>query len=597
MKELIDFFVRIWTFLTLPKQERRAKLKAEIKARALQTKTEAKALLKGVPNAIKLGGATVKDTKSEITSRINSVYNNKAKRELLFFRWLFAFLIVCFAYFAMMILFAEVDEIGPKAYDEFFSLFFNVALIPMLLAGGVVLAISTFFEGTLIYTTIAVVLTFFGYFVQITVSKLISHGPAPDDVAKGNMFLFVLSIVAGIIAAFVLNVFNRESLKKYTFHFCNVAAALLFFVLRFFTGGYHGTYAWLSLFGKQMQITVIIELLAIISFVALLTQKDISQKRAILGLFAIFIIHGMGFLLINEIGTMLIITITAVLLIISSKKFSFKQLLAVFLVFAIMVVAVYGVLVGCHKYAVAHTDENTKQVSQQIDDVEKKAKSTKKKSKELNPLIKTGNSIYNKIQNRFEGHKTTNIHGYKGAEYQDSRALRILMSSTVFGNDSEIEISQIESDFVFLYVLLRMGIPIACGMIGLLLLMMLKILPTAIKCKNNKDEADGLLVFGLNISLLIQTYISVLSSTLVIPTIGVSCVFISDSGTLTLYTYVVIFYSIFALRKHRMPVKQTELHKLENKEVEVIAPVVIEDNRSVFERFGLCSKTDEEVDE
>lgn len=470
---------------------------------------------------------------------------------------------LCLFYMLIMLLFTLVTDTESELFVGFSEIFYAYGPF-FLLASIAVVFFSALYEGTSLYALSALTLTYVGFMLQVcsvqfkknyffngqtiayTVDQQLQNG---EKIAKNTVVFFVIAIAVGTIGKYLIALLGGENVKRHGFHFCNIVCLLLFGILRALPNT-NNAYCWIKIGNYSLQVTEIIKLLAIVALVLLFTCKDerLTKKREALALTTFLLLHIVGFALLNEFGTFLIIFLVAIFLIIIFKKIN-KETLKGAAVILLAGVLIFGAFYGCHTYYKSHVYSSYTQTQ------ELKGDEKLMSEKEVPMLISLGENYYSKIEKRVNGFINQDKLDPYGDGYQQDRALKGLLKVTLLGNNEQNYIPEGDSDFVFMYLIMCLGLIPSFFVIAIVLIMNLKVLPMSL---NVPHSTEGAIAFALNLSLIIQFLLSAASGSLMIVTIGVTLPFIGRSGTLLCYCYTVVIYTIYALRLKRVKEKAPE---------------------------------------
>ena len=129
---------------------------------------------------------------------------------------------------------------------------------------------------------------------------------------------------------------------------------------------------------------------------------------------------------------------------------------------------------------------------------------------------------------------------------QLERAQEALTLAGFFGTEQQVYIPVVESDFVFVLLVEKLGLIIGfVALFGYLALMWL----TLCDVFTTRSRLDGVLAMGSVLCLTVQAGVSAASATGVITTVGVGMPFISKGTTLGILAMAFLFHGAFANRK------------------------------------------------
>ena len=143
------------------------------------------------------------------------------------------------------------------------------------------------------------------------------------------------------------------------------------------------------------------------------------------------------------------------------------------------------------------------------------------------------------------------------AAYQREQADQAIEFSGAFGKEFGIFVPIIKTDFIFLYVLMKLGLIVA--MLTVISMGALYMLGAPPVLKKN-PSAQGAIAFLLLNMMVVQSGMNVASALGIIPTVGVNFIFLSYGGTATLVNLTSLVYLLFTQRCVRKQINKTALN-------------------------------------
>ena len=311
-----------------------------------------------------------------------------------------------------------------------------------------------------------------------------------EDLFSGIIFSQIfLGLLVGVAALLIASKIPHAMLKKYSFYFfvfSVILTSLVFTKLGFEHGGAR---RWIDLWGVSFQPAEFLKLSFVIYFAAILSSLKEKVKTFAYGLLPILILLGItGVLLIKQpdAGTFLVIFTTAIaMLIVSGGKWSHIGILG-----GISIVGL-GILAHFKPYILARITTF------------------------LDP---TGDPL--------------------GAGYQIQQSLIAIGSGGIFGRGFGQSIQKFGQlpepvgDSIFAVASEEFGMIGAVVIIALFVALAVRGFQIARRAPN---YFSGLLVIGLVILMITQSFMNIASMLQVLPVIGIPLIFISHGGTALLF--------------------------------------------------------------
>lgn len=426
---------------------------------------------------------------------------------------------------------------------------FMTAMIPFSVVSMIFFLFMIFYESSLPYAASSVILIMLGFAFQ-TMLQL----PAKEDVAPAVTSLVInaaLGVALGLIALpFLFWIFTKMD-KKAAVILLLAASAVLYLLLLAAAPSISGTRAWLYIGGRSFQITEITKILAVMGIAAAFTDEKIPHTRRLVYALLTLLVHAVCLILINELGTLVVISIVFVTL-----GFAYLPKLREFIITLIIGITGIALLVGASMYCyrIYYGEPETTAVSEEAaedaeyeDDAEE-AEAPAEHGALYNKIVGKAANIFYKIRLRFILVLDPDSVDPYGDGYQSAMARRALWVTNWFGtrDDFEQHVPVIESDYIFLYVLMKTGIAGALLIVSLLIFMLFI---TVIKAAKTPHTGEGAVSIGFTCCIVVQSVITAASSVGLIPTVGLTFAFLSDGGSATVVNYLMTFFILFAMRR------------------------------------------------
>ena len=354
---------------------------------------------------------------------------------------------------------------------------------------------------------------------------------------------------------------------------------VLYMVLLVFGGEANGTKAWLYLpFNLSMQLTDFTKLITVVFFALCISDDTLTNKKKATAMFSLFCLNAFFLVIVNELGTLLIIGLILFLLQIIYLK-SPKALLAELAIIAVISTAVIGSSYLVYSAAVRSVPQVTAEEAAQMEEEnagrvkeflqsedpnigfedlpkdestdETASEEDKETSQEPESMLQKAVNrfarIYPKISSRF----TVLFHSSEASQddsYQIDNAFTALATSDWFGTPkgSLGVVPEIDSDFIFVDLVVRIGI---IGAALVLLSLAVILIETVVYISANKNPYEASLATAFIFSIVFQSLICCCSNLGIAPIVGLPFAFLSNGGTALTINVIMCFFAMYAIRK------------------------------------------------
>ena len=412
-------------------------------------------------------------------------------------------------------------------------------------------AVTTLYDSSVPYTVLTVILIFLGASLQIMLLL-----PVEDSSGAFKLAIFAgIGTVAGLIGVPLLYYICNYMNKRFAAVLMLCVAALLYLVLLVAAPNISGTRAWLVIGSVSFQLTEVTKVLAVITFACIFTDDSITPFRRLIYAVAALGVHGVGLVLVNELGTLVVISIIFIVL---GAAFlpSAKGLLAVVLAGALCVAAMIGFSWKCYQIyyetpaetAVVESTDDSAEVAAVTPTQEETVQAQKPHGILYEKVVGKAANIFYKIRTRFMLVIDPDSIDEYGEGYQAKMARKAMLVTGWLGTSDEYEqnVPVIESDYIFLYVLMKIGVIGAFIVLAMMIAMMME---TVIRVSLGGRVTESATAIGFICCIVVQSVITAASSAGLIPTVGLTFAFLSDGGSATVMNYIMTYFIIFAMRK------------------------------------------------
>ena len=333
-------------------------------------------------------------------------------------------------------------------------------------------------------------------------------------ILTNNIVVIVGALLCTIVFCFMYHFVDLQLLQKLMI----VATAGMFLLLILFCTGAHGVKAWLSLGGFRFQVTELIKLSSLLYLCLLYADVfwTTGQKLCRVGCFLGGIT--LGFLVINELGTVIIIWVVALVLTFMALDLSDFLMLAGAL-FA-MVLLVVLVVTKLNLGYMAGTK---------------------------NALTTLGFEIFQKVYHRFQlVYDLDSLDPY-GTAYQSVIARKAIQLGNFWGtSEHNLKIPVAQSEYIMVY---------ACLKYGLFLVLLVSMVYVGVILRGNriaerqKEDAFSYIGIACAYSLGIQSLLTILGTCGLLPLSGLPIAFLSDGFSMQFISFISMFLLVYTSSK------------------------------------------------
>ena len=416
--------------------------------------------------------------------------------------------------------------------------------------------ITSLYDSSIRYTTLTVILIFLGASLQIMLLL-----PVEDASGAYKLAIFAgIGTLAGLIGVPLLNYIFNFMNKRLAALLTLGGAVFLYLLLLVAAPDISGTKAWLVIGSVSFQLTEVTKVLAVITFACIYTDRTISPLRRLIYAVAVLAVHAGAVVLVNELGTLVVISIIFVVL-----GFAFlpsaKGLLAVILAGLLCVAGLVGFSYKCYQIrygepvvagSAAQQSEEASvspEGSQPQEPAAEQPSSNRETHGRLyNKVVDKAAGIFYKIRTRFILVLDPGSLDEYGEGYQAKMARKAMLVTGWLGTSEAYEqnVPVIESDYIFLYVLMKIGVIGAFIVLAMLIAMMME---TTIRVASGGKVTEMAAAIGFICCIVVQSIITAASSAGLIPTVGLTFAFLSDGGSATVMNYIMTYFIIYSMRR------------------------------------------------
>lgn len=288
-----------------------------------------------------------------------------------------------------------------------------------------------------------------------------------------------------------------------------------------------GTRAWLSLGGGSIQLTELTKLTTVLYYGLLYAQKTWKESRRFLLAWAYLLLTGGGLLLLNELGTLLLLLalhLVLCFLFLQEMRYTALNLGGLAGLGTLGLLTLYA----CHGLAARRVLAGL----------------------ETPILLEKAASIWDKLLLRFS--LLGNLDGLDpyGPAYQGLQARNAMLLGGAFGSDGGAYVPVAESDFIFVYLIYRLGLVFSI----LTLILFIWLFAAGIRqYLATRDPLEQAVSAAMVCSIFLQFLVMVFGSTGFFLLTGVPVPFLSRAGTYSVVLGVMLTFLLYSGRKQDLP--------------------------------------------
>lgn len=412
----------------------------------------------------------------------------------------------------------------------------------------------------------AAVLIFIGMSLQILL-KL----PAEDPNAASELVIFAMvSVVLGLIAVPIIRLFCCELQRDHAVFILNVLVILVYLLLLAVGREVNGTKAWLVVGGMSFQLTEVTKTLSCAVFALQFTDENVTVRgdvteekksdRRLWNSLVTLAINGVFLLWINELGTLCVLGLVFFVLAMVYLT-SVKKLLAMVLVCFLLVGIVLMGCSICYNIKYAEPAETTA-ASEPAEQPAESTPAGEAQPKEHGAIVNLGARIYKKFKVRMDLIFAPETVDPYNEGYQTMKARNALLMAGWLGSEYEVSIPVVSSDFIFAYLVMKMGI--LFGILVILLVLVLLCTGT-MGCLRNRRNAEASVALAFLLAITLQSLVAAASASGLFIMIGMPFAFLAEGGSASVMNYVMLLFILYANRSieatsgRRPPARNTPL--------------------------------------
>lgn len=369
-----------------------------------------------------------------------------------------------------------------------------------------------------------------------------------------------IALVLGLLAFPMVRMACRSGKRGGWIFLLNVAIFGLYGALFVFGKEINGARNWISLGGYSFQVSEVTKVLTVAAMALTLTAESWSEEKRFVWATATMAVNG-GFLLIcNEFGTLLVLCVVYVCLCLVYQT-KLKGLICVIILFSILAGIFLAVAHRCYDLtpkkapmAAPVTAATEKKPSfdkhHEYTEVElwEPVEKEDKPAEETELYIKVG-GYYKKFQDRFLVFLDSEAVDPNKEGYQWKMAREALVISDWMGSPYDVAVPVARSDFIFSYLIVRLGMLFG---FGILLLLAVMACVGTIRSLQNIWPGEAAVSFGFVMAMVSQSLIAAASATGNFAIVGIPFAFLAYGGSATMMNYVMMFFVIYATRREKL---------------------------------------------
>lgn len=403
--------------------------------------------------------------------------------------------------------------------------------------------------------------------------------PAESPTAASELVIFAMvSAVFGLLMLPVIRLICCRMRRDHALVLLHLALVAIYLLLAVAGKTINGTRAWIVIGGFSFQMTELTKVLSCAIFAMEFTREQVyirpgkgekqkadpqSRKndRRLWDALMTLGINGVFLLVFNELGTLCVLGVVFFVMGMIYLS-SVKKLVAMVLVCCVLAASILGACKVC--YDIRHPDitESTEatEATQPTEtteateptetvaptDAEGETEPKKEPVSLRDKIINLGEKIYKKFKIRIDLlFFPENVDPYNEG-YQTMKARRAILLAGLLGSEYEVSIPVVSSDFIFAYLIMKMGMLFGLGSLILLLTMLCL---GCIKCLRNGSTVEAALGLSFLLGITLQSMLAAASATNQFIMIGLPFAFVAEGGTASVMNYTMLLFILFVTRR------------------------------------------------
>ncbi len=432
--------------------------------------------------------------------------------------------------------------------------------LPYLFVNTVIVLLSCIYKSSHLFTILTSMLLTIGSGLQTYMISPDSENAMSEVIKLAAVQL--TGIICSILALPVLSLITSGKISLKAVRLILFGVTVMCYLLLLVAGReINGTRAWLYIGSLSLQITEISKLLAIIHLSLFVIDSKLTDKIKMRDSLIMLLVHCAFLVVINELGTAVILGIIFFLqriLFYPDRKKIATEILALFLLGCVLIAGLFGISkielpdtnnTAAEETAITEQTSGTEnqEMSEQTE-APVSSSSQKKEDSVALTYLRRIQRIYPKLEKRvcvFLGIGDITADD----TYQTDMAKKALRYADLFGTSkgSLASVPEISSDFVFIYVIVRLGL---IPMIIILLTLIFIFGDTLIYAARTTRKNEMVIAATFICTIIFQSFICMLSNVGLFPVIGLPMPFISSGGTSTVVTLLMTTFIMYFMRKN-----------------------------------------------
>lgn len=397
--------------------------------------------------------------------------------------------------------------------DSYATIFLPAGIVSLLLLFG-----TAALRSDQKITVLVLILQEIGTFIQVFVYK--------GSLTK-YILLQIIAFLGGVLLCAAVILLQKRVTYKQQWMLCLITVTALYLVLFLFGSNINGTRAWIYIGGMSFQITEFTKYLSICGMAAALLGEE-EEKKKLFRMFAFVLLNGICLTMIKELGTLFLILLCFFLftfLFIRQLKYFF---ISFFTMVGLLAAGIGGV------YFLSRYDHPGK-----VDFV----------------FVEMAAAVCGKLKNRITILTAPESMDPFGSVQQALTAQKAIRLGGILGSSYELQIPVQESEYVFVAMILKLGLLMAIVVLILFLLFLFAGIKNSeyhVSHKKTVWDAPGAIeemtANGFVYTIYLQSLIAMLGTTNAFLIIGVAIPFLSAGGSSQMVAFAMVCYLIYTRR-------------------------------------------------
>lgn len=452
-------------------------------------------------------------------------------------------LIVMAAVSVGMALFCTYSDGGADLYMTTFMTLMYVSAVLILFARCVNGARAVYLPCCiLILTGIALAVLLYLSPMQAVEKNYISH-------PQQSVNFHIIAVLFGLAVFPLIRMVCRAERRTEVLILLNVLIVLIYLLLCVMGEEINGAKNWIRIGTFQFQVTEVTKVLTMAVLGLTLTNEQMTENWRFWCSVFTMALNGLFLLLVcKEFGTLMVLCVVFLAMCLIYQKDT-KKLIAIIAAAALFLSAFLVVAKSCYEIKNPKTTPSTTEAAETTAPTETAPAATGEAAPEeetiswTDKLVDELGGAYKKVQDRFLVFLMPDQVDLAREGYQWKMSREALVISDWFGSPYDISVPVARSDFIYIYMIVRLGV-----VFGFVVLLMLLVMLCAgmLRCMRNPQTGEAAVSLSFLIAMVFQSVLAAASATGNFAIVGLPFVFLAYGGSAMLVNYAMLIFLIYS---------------------------------------------------